>query len=83
MLSGCAAEGPTGGVRDDVGHALSRTGEDLPVARSARGARLIDLDRRFQHASLLRTGSDGTRERACVNTVESAEDFLAGRPAGR
>lgn len=55
---------------------LSHSDAGLTQIRLANGARMVDLDGRFESAMLAKLGADGTADTECVTNVEEAEAFL-------
>lgn len=60
---------------------LSQSDEGLTAVRLANGARMVNVEGRFESAMLAKIGADGTADTECVTTPEEAEAFLLGTPA--
>ncbi len=59
---------------------LSHADAGLTQVRLANGARMVDLDGRFESAMLAKLGADGAADTECVTNVDEAEAFLLGTP---
>jgi hypothetical protein len=61
---------------DSVARSVSQSGDGLTLLYHSNGAISIDLENRFESASLVRMESDGSLTVQCVTTAAEAETFL-------
>lgn len=59
-----------------LGPSLSQSGDGLTPVRLANGILQLDLQGRFEAATLATIGPDGTVAAECVTTVDEAKAFL-------
>lgn len=59
-----------------VAPALSQSDAGLTPVRLANGTLVLDLEGRFEAATLAKIGPDGAVEAECVTTVDEAKAFL-------
>ena len=61
---------------------LSQSDAGLTAVRLPNGVLALDLDGRFESATLAKIAADGTVQAECVTSVDEAEQFLGLKPGG-
>jgi len=74
---------PVAKLDAELEEALSRSGEGLVEVHHPDGSVSIDLQGRFQNASMARIDSSGKLHTTCVNSADAAHAFCNGEHAGK
>lgn len=62
---------------------LTRSEQGLSVKTLPNGRKVVPLEGRFGHATVLRVNPDGSRERGCFDEAEAAVEFMTRNDAAR
>jgi hypothetical protein len=64
-------------LQQSLSASLSRSTKGLTVERTSTGSKRIDLQKRFQHMSVVTQRADGQLEQRCISSPSELDQLLS------